>query len=359
MLSRIEALPADTKQIDDQATESQDQKMILTLQQKVEELTQLVAARDKTIADLEARLNENKAELPLAGNENSAPCKTNHTAHTNLSEGYDRDQTNIRLSMDSLGSKQGTFNELFVKLSSELDSKLSEIDKVRLDHEARIEIIHDASNRSFETESFEGEEEQMECTCERASESKLQDSSILAKLEMISESLSTLKKEHQTLTSECHHEYKEFGTAFKQNCNKIMSYVREELDSECLPVKELRAYNDALHYELEVTRWENAELRAELQRIQDEGCDGISITPHKMVEHVVILSPLKSPLPTFESWAQFCTRFQEALSSTNDDVANQTKKTLVLDGNATLRADCLFKELSFAKDTTPFRRNHL
>ena len=356
MLSRIEALPADTKQIDDQATESQDQKMILTLQQKVEELTQLVAARDKTIADLKARLNENKAELhelSLAGNKNSAPCKTNHTAHTNLSEGYDR------LSMDSLGSKQGTFNELFVKFSSELDSKLSEIDKMRLDHEARIEIIHDASNRSFETESFEGEQKQMECSCERASESKLQDSSILAKLEMISESLSTLKKEHQTLTSEYHHEYKEFSTAFKQNCNKIMSYVREELDSECLPVKELRAYNDALHYELEVTRWENAELRAELQRIQDERCDGISITPHKKVEHVVILSPLKSPLPTFESWAQFCTRFQEALSSTNDDVANQTKKKLVLDGNATLRADCLFNELSFAKDTTPFRRNHL
>jgi hypothetical protein len=129
-----------------------------------------------------------------------------------------------------------------------------------------------------------------------------------------------------------------------------MDYVREELASsyEHMPIKELKSYNQALEYELEVTQSENAELKAELLRAKREQ-EAAATTPQKITQPVFILSPL----PTVESWGQFCTRVKEALDGANNQ--NKQTKKVVLDSTASRRADCFLKELSFDRQGTPLR----
>lgn len=341
---------------------SQDEK-VYSLEQQIDELKQLLAARDKTIVELEARLRMNgqdsKPQDFLAASDTSQSLSTiNSPAHAQTST---YDQTNTRESLDSIG-RQGSFNDLFNKLSIELDSQLYEIKQMSTDHEARVDMIQTTTyNREFfELDPQVTVNGDTSCSSKMLKANENTDATICAKAEALSTSLAKIKEEHESLISDYHNGCKEFKAAFEQNCVKIMNYVREELESEHFPVKELQSYNEALQYELEVIRWENAELKSELQRRKDESDITVAVvnTPDKKLEleHFFVLSPMKSPLPTIESWAQFCTRFQEAVAGKNVTIQ---KKKLVLDDNATKRADRMFRELAFAQDSTPFQKRSL
>lgn len=339
------------------ARKSQDER-IHSLEKQIDELNKLLAARDKSIVELEARLKgqAHKLQDSLAANDTLASSPiTNASASAKT---YTYDQTDTRMSLDSIG-RQGSFTDLFNKLSVELDSQLSEINQMSTDHEARIGIIQ---TTAYDPEMFETEAQVPDSGDSLRSSKVLKTNNtaaaIHAKVEMLSMSLAKIKEEHQNLISDYRTGCKEFKAAFDQNCVKIMDYVREELESDHFPVKNLQSYNEALQYELEVTRWENAELKSELQqRRKDERDVTIALvnTPDKKeLEHLVILSPIKSPLPTIESWAQFCTRFHEAIAGGKNAITQKKK----LDDNAMERADRLFKELSFAKDSTPFQKRN-
>jgi hypothetical protein len=330
--------------------ESQDERedeRVLSLEKRINELSQLIVDRDLTIAELlDANMKkESSIEEEVHPVLNSQTvATTTHSIHTS-----DATKANDRLSLDSIGSRQGSFNDLFRQLSRELDTKLSEIDRMRLDHEARVEIIHDTSTCSFESELFH-DENRSKTTSPDACSCRDPGISIAVQIETLTASLEMLKQEHQSLKESFHSGNDEFYEAFTQNCNKIMNYVREEMNSECLPVKELHSYNEALQYELEVIRWENSELKAELQKMKDERDATVLSTPHKKSGPVLILSPL----PTLESWDKFCNRLKEALAG-NKHETNHRKK-IVLDCNATKQAGYLFQELAFELSRTPFRQ---
>jgi hypothetical protein len=331
---------------------SQDEK-IYSVEQQIDELKQLLAARDKTVVELEARLRMN--------GQDSKPqdcLAANYTSQSPHAQTCTYDQTNTRESLDSI-CRQGSFNDLFNKLSIELDSQLYEINQMSTDHEARVDMIQ---TTTYNQELFELDPQvtvsgDTSCSSKILKANENTDATICAKAEALLTSLAKIKEEHESLICDYHNGFKQFKAAFEQNCVKIMNDVREELGSEHFPAKELQSYNEALQHELEVIRWENAELKSELQRRKDGSDITVAVvnTPDKKLEleHFFVLSPMKSPLPTIESWAQFCTRFQEAVAGKNVTIQ---KKKLVLDDNATKRADRLFRELAFAQDSTPFQK---
>ena len=342
------------------------------LRERLDKLSQTVSARDDSILELEGIIKKKddpikmlQSELQMlnaAENDGIARERTLELtdAVTKKDAALENTQSefmhaeNSRLSLDSI-DREGSCNAYFMKLSSQLDSKLSEIDKMRLDHEAQIEIIHDTSHCSFDSDAMDIG------TSPSPTSSKIhqndKEAVMRAQIEMLLTSLTTIKEEHNILKHEFRTEIDEFNIALEQNCEKIMAYVREELETEYLPAKELQSYNQALQYELQITQLENAELRAEIERMmkaRDHSSNVKSTTPQKEVDPVVILSPI----PTLENWNQFCMRFRNALAGTkNEEFTGQKKKKLLLDANAIKKADRFFEELTFAKDSTPFRRN--
>ena len=328
-------------------------EMVITLEQRVDELSQLVAAKDKSIIELQAQLKQRDDVTKAVSQRDCASESITSTVSTTKKNSHNDMST--RLSLESIGSTRCTFNDMFRQMSKELDTKLSEIDTITLDHEEQIDIIHHARNHSFDSELLEKDElvkaksaaqswQQLNQACQKNDVEP-------AKVEMLFQSLSTLKGEHLSLKESLHKELEELNVSFGRNYNKIMDYVREELASsyEHMPLKELKSYSVALEYELEVTQSENAELKAELRRAKCEQEAAATITPRNRLQPVIILSPL----PTVESWGQFCRRVKEALDGTNNQT-NQVKK-VVLDSTATRRADCFLKELSFDRQGTPSR----
>lgn len=329
-------------------------EMVITLEQRVDELSELVAAKDKSIVELRAQLKQRDDITKEMSQRDGASESITSTVSTTKKKSHN--DMNTRLSLESIGSTRCTFNDMFRQMSKELDTKLSEIDTITLDHEEQIDIIHHARNHSFDSELLEKDElvkaksaaqswQQLNQACQKNDVEP-------AKVEMLFQSLSTLKGEHLSLKESLHKELEELNVSFGRNYNKIMDYVREELASsyEHMPLKELKSYSVALENELEVTQSENAELKAELRRAKcEQEAAAATITPRNRLQPVIILSPL----PTVESWGQFCTRVKEALDGTNNQT-NQVKK-VVLDSTATRRADCFLKELSFDRQGTPSR----
>eukprot|EP00956_Cyclotella_meneghiniana_P009089 scaffold12454_cov80-Cyclotella_meneghiniana.AAC.2 len=327
--------------ISSKCNESQHEAVI-TLKRRVEELSQLVTAKD------EEKDVVTKERSPRVGSSESVSSTVSTSKKTSLSD------MNTRLSFESIGSTRCTFNDMFRQMSKELDTKLSEINTITLDHEEQIELIHHTSNRSFDSDMLEEDDlvkvKSMTHSRQLLNQSCQKEDEEPAKVDMLVQSLATLKCEHVSLKESLHKELEDFQRTFRQDYNKIMDYVREELASsyEHMPIKELKSYNQALEYELEVTQSENAELKAELLRAKREQ-EAAATTPQKITQPVFILSPL----PTVESWGQFCTRVKEALDGANNQ-NNQTKK-VVLDSTASRRADCFLKELSFDRQGTPLR----
>ena len=144
-----------------------------------------------------------------------------------------------------------------------------------------------------------------------------------------------------------------------KNYDKIMCYVREEVAT--LREEEINAAHGKLQTELEEARSENTILEARLIQMQEERkvCDrrghGVDMsdanstrastketssqTEKKCKERV----PPPSPIPTLESWSQFCMRFRQTLDGS--DGMPKSKKKLNQEG--LLQADNLLRELSF------------
>lgn len=340
----------------------------ISLQQKVEELTELLAARDQTILKLAARLKEKGDSLeelrPRHEIECNVTCKISSPA-LKSSRG-----TTARMSFDSRRSNQGSFNEFIVKLSEELDCKLSEIDQMKLDHEMQIDHINDSLLLTYET--FESEllakEEQIAAmatnsllsTTNSSLRTNQTENIHSPRVEMLVTELTMLKEELDSLRQALHLGSNAFHEALTQYCNIIMKSIREEFDS--LHANKLRSYNEPLRDEREGTRWENEKSKSEAQRTKNEKYDvaadetkrsdsnADSETPRTTVDQIPIT--LLSPLPTYESWSDFCKRFREALAG------NENKgcpEMLVLDDNGKVRADMFFKELCFVREGPPLR----
>ena len=65
---------------------------------------------------------------------------------------------------------------------------------------------------------------------------------------------------------------------------------------------------------------------------------------HQIMTHL-------SPLPTLESWANFCKRFRQAIAGG----CTTPKTKLTLDPQGKLQADHFFQELCFAREGTPHK----
>eukprot|EP00804_Cyclotella_cryptica_P002803 CCRYP_009340-RA/>CCRYP_009340-RA protein AED:0.44 eAED:0.44 QI:0/-1/0/1/-1/1/1/0/454 len=337
----------------------------LSSQEKLEELTTLLLAREQSILELRAKLKEKDDDITdlrqrLHENESKVERKTS-SPMVEPSDQLFTETNQHDTSIDSTRSNQGSFNDFILTLSEELDTKLSEIDQMKMDHQMQIDLIHD----SYESELFTKEEKIAAIVTTSTSRPNQTDSKGIInvpQVEMLVTELTKLKEEQDNLRQALHLGNDAFHAALDQNCSSIMNYIGEELDS--LHANELRSHNEALQYELEATRWENAELKAELQRVNDErydvndgnetkqsDFDSNSTTPRMIVQSKS--TPIFSPLPTFESWSHFCKRFREALAGNN---SVSCPKKLVLDNNGMVLAHMFFKELCFAREGTPLKQ---
>lgn len=261
---------------------------------------------------------------------------------------------------DDLQKKQ---DEMILQLSNDLDSKLVEIDQIRLFHQIEIDLVRS----SYESSIFETHEE-MALTAVNNKPPEANMNAISNKINQVE--IKSLVSELKRLKAECNEMRRNSTAAFhvandalEQNCNTIMRYVHEEVEGNgreksCM----------ALQKELEDTRAENLNLKAEISRLLEKRVDKITSdkysqntigvggtkTPATLNKRESFMNQL-SPLPTMESWANFCNRFKEALAGNDQGV--KKGKVLLDDANGVEKANNLLKELCFARDGTPFTKS--
>ena len=266
----------------------------------------------------------------------------------NASRGKSSKKKDARDSFNILQKRQ---DALIVKLSSELDCKLVELDQMRFAHEFEVEQIRD----SFESDLFEKHEEVASSIKNDTSPNIC---STVNKFEVKSllSSLNTLKEECSDLKRSSNAAIQLANNALEQNYSKIIKYVQEEVGSA--REQELMETHETLRRELEESRYENSSLKAELRRLlegkknqnnSNSNSKACLKTPQTREKRRNFLTNL-SPLPTMESWAHFCTRFRQTLTGGG----SSPKK---LDSYGVLKADNLLKELCFAREGTPFGKN--
>ncbi len=267
----------------------------------------------------------------------------------------------MKVSDPPVADLQENQDEMVIQLRNDLDSKLVELEQMRMFHEIEIDLVRS----SCESSIFE--------THEEMTLSEIDVKPPIANTNGISNKINkfeikSLVSELKRLKVECN-EMRRSSTAaihvandaLERNCNTIMRYVHEEVDCT--------GRNNActtLQKKLEDAQFENLNLKAEISRLLEEGADekssdknsqkttgdGETKTPTPLRKRESFMSQL-SPLPTMESWATFCNRFKEALAGNDQGLAN---KNVLLDANGVEKANHLFNELCFAKDSTPFEK---
>ena len=296
---------------------------LIALQREVHRLTDELAVKDQCISELQAKVKENdirqlhcremilyreidsdsiassiaavqglgqalSPELP-ARRQSTPKDTNNNTPESGQIEGTGQqdDHCKTRDSVESfspLYNGKDSFSELVLRLSEELDSKIEEIDFMKLEHDLEIEHIQKMvvcltpSPITPLTRTKEAPDDHPEAK------------------ELVS-SLNRLRKECHHLRRSSMESIRLANDELDKNYGNIMDYVHEEVES----AREEEI--GMLQSKLEEARSENSRLESELK---EAVCKNSRLS-------CICATEEPSPLPTSESWSHFCMRFRQEI----------------------------------------------
>jgi hypothetical protein len=360
---------------------------VLEWQEKIVKLNEPLASKDQTIVDLEAKIEEQEKEVMLPQLRHPSPgwtkdrlslsptptTSSNFELEDRISRLESELLSEINLMMPIVGQrgdccresldsvKRNSNNDLIAQLKSELESKRSEIDVMRREHEFELSKVTD----KYTTELFERDEDVIVMT-KPTTISKGVNTDNNAQVEALTSSLNNR-------TEECLRIRSSSLDDLSLACNKAINYMHEEVDS----FRE----QERLRRELEVTRLENYELKAELKRLKEKDCtvsdqlanndleaeltqvhkdnENGSSTVFRNDDAWPSTPPVRektttsyhSPLPTIETWNNVCRRIRNALKGSEEPLPEKAQ----LDPNGKIQANNLMEELCFAREGAPNR----